>query len=559
MTKRFSSGTSSRLAGTIITTIVFSSVLLPSAGLAQSTGVQTTTSGSITTLDLPRVEDYWFSATRQPGGTIILDGFAPDETTRKILAAHPKTDAQYLQLGSGAPEQYRSAMDFGLSILDRLSEGRFSLRDNVITLTGTAASQSDYLAIDKLLRAGAPSGLVLAEAELLAPKAGAYQWTATKSSGGSITLEGMVPDLATQAAMMQFPGVDAQAMTYSSGAPADFLSSAQLGLELLGRLTEGKIAFVGQGWTLTGTAGSREDKKALEAEFAERNLAASGWSMAVAEGTATAQTPSPAAVDPDYAFSAIKSSSGEVIFSGQVPADPAIRFFQAITGGNSDAVSIAPNAPPDFILLAEAGVRALMQLDEGTLSFSAGRWALSGATSDPQTRNTVVAALNASNATGWTSDIKLVSQPAPVAQPAIAPAVPPPSSVQEAPAAELAACEAPLADFSARNEISFRSGAAIIAPESAPALDELAADLASCPHTDVQVEGHTDADGDDQLNLALSVARAEAVIGALLERGIAPERLYALGFGETSPISTNDTPEGKRLNRRIVVKVTPAL
>jgi outer membrane protein OmpA-like peptidoglycan-associated protein len=75
----------------------------------------------------------------------------------------------------------------------------------------------------------------------------------------------------------------------------------------------------------------------------------------------------------------------------------------------------------------------------------------------------------------------------------------------------------------------------------------------------VEVEGHTDADGDDQLNLALSVARAEAVIEALLARDVAAERLYALGYGETSPISNNDTPEGKRLNRRIVVKVSSEL
>jgi outer membrane protein OmpA-like peptidoglycan-associated protein len=69
------------------------------------------------------------------------------------------------------------------------------------------------------------------------------------------------------------------------------------------------------------------------------------------------------------------------------------------------------------------------------------------------------------------------------------------------------------------------------------------------------VEGHTDADGDEQLNLALSVARAEAVVNALIERGVAPARLYALGYGESSPIGDNTTAEGKELNRRIVVKV----
>lgn len=123
--------------------------------------------------------------------------------------------------------------------------------------------------------------------------------------------------------------------------------------------------------------------------------------------------------------------------------------------------------------------------------------------------------------------------------------------------ANLGACAAQVAEFSARNSILFRSGAALIAAESQSALDELALDLAACPDTIVHVEGHTDADGDGSLNMALSVARAEAVIKELVSRGISPSRLYAVGYGETAPIGDNQTAEGKRLNRRIVVTVQP--
>ena len=53
------------------------------------------------------------------------------------------------------------------------------------------------------------------------------------------------------------------------------------------------------------------------------------------------------------------------------------------------------------------------------------------------------------------------------------------------------------------------------------------------------------------LNLALSVSRAEAVVDALIERGVGYQRLYAVGYGESLPIADNDTTAGKRANRRI--------
>jgi outer membrane protein OmpA-like peptidoglycan-associated protein len=80
--------------------------------------------------------------------------------------------------------------------------------------------------------------------------------------------------------------------------------------------------------------------------------------------------------------------------------------------------------------------------------------------------------------------------------------------------------------------------------------------LAKCPEAIVRVEGHTDSDGAEAANLALSVARAEAVTAVLAGKGIAAERLYAIGYGETLPVASNDTPAGKQKNRRIVFSVS---
>ena len=99
-------------------------------------------------------------------------------------------------------------------------------------------------------------------------------------------------------------------------------------------------------------------------------------------------------------------------------------------------------------------------------------------------------------------------------------------------------------------------GAALIAQGSEAALDELFILLKACPDAVINVEGHTDTDGDAQQNLGLSVARAEAVVNALIARGVNPQRLYAVGYGETKPIADNATAAGKSQNRRIVVSVS---
>ena len=72
-------------------------------------------------------------------------------------------------------------------------------------------------------------------------------------------------------------------------------------------------------------------------------------------------------------------------------------------------------------------------------------------------------------------------------------------------------------------------------------------------HSDLSfsVEGHTDSDGDESSNQRLSEERAAAVKSILVSKGIDASRLSTKGFGESSPMDTNNTPEGKANNRRV--------
>jgi outer membrane protein OmpA-like peptidoglycan-associated protein len=106
--------------------------------------------------------------------------------------------------------------------------------------------------------------------------------------------------------------------------------------------------------------------------------------------------------------------------------------------------------------------------------------------------------------------------------------------------------------------LNFDSGTAALTTEHRQILAVLENAIAEFPESRVVVEGHTDAFGSDADNLGLSQARADAVVQHLLgELPISPANLNALGYGETRPVANNETPEGRKRNRRIDVVIKP--
>lgn len=103
--------------------------------------------------------------------------------------------------------------------------------------------------------------------------------------------------------------------------------------------------------------------------------------------------------------------------------------------------------------------------------------------------------------------------------------------------------------------LEFESGKAIILASSFKSLDDLAALLLKKPDWKLQIAGHTDNKGDAKKNMTLSKNRAEAVKKYLAGKGVDPARLKAEWYGQTKPIATNATPEGRQKNRRVEMNV----
>lgn len=99
--------------------------------------------------------------------------------------------------------------------------------------------------------------------------------------------------------------------------------------------------------------------------------------------------------------------------------------------------------------------------------------------------------------------------------------------------------------------VTFMSGKAVLTVNSYTILDQVYESLAEWQEVKLEIQGHTDSQGSDVANLKLSQARAEAVRMYLIKKGISPDRLRAVGYGEANPIADNTTAEGRERNRRV--------
>tara|TARA_R110001583_G_scaffold195470_1_gene374010 strand:- start:6800 stop:7867 length:1068 start_codon:yes stop_codon:yes gene_type:complete len=99
--------------------------------------------------------------------------------------------------------------------------------------------------------------------------------------------------------------------------------------------------------------------------------------------------------------------------------------------------------------------------------------------------------------------------------------------------------------------VKFESGSARLTPASQTILDAAATELSRYPDLNIEIGAYTDDRGSDALNQNLSQKRAESVRSYLLGKGIATDKLTAKGYGEASPIASNDTAEGRAENRRV--------
>ena len=105
------------------------------------------------------------------------------------------------------------------------------------------------------------------------------------------------------------------------------------------------------------------------------------------------------------------------------------------------------------------------------------------------------------------------------------------------------------------NSLQFETGKATLKKDCYPMLADLIEIMKLKPTMKIEIGGHTDSDGDDAMNMELSLQRAESVRNYLISQGISANRMISKGYGETRPKTSNATPTGKAINRRTEIVI----
>ena len=517
----------------------------------------------------PEIKPYGWAA-NSDGRGVTLSGLAPSldvRATVETLAAQRfpgRSIANGMAIARGAPNgDFAAWTTYALWELGRLTKGSVAISDGAYSIEGEAGtSQSFEAAIAGTSRL--PAGLKLARTEILAPEIKPYTWGAS-SNGHHVTLSGFAPSrdiratIAASAAQL-FPGrTIVNQIEIARGAPnGDFARAATGVLTELAKLSEGQAAMTdaqvritGQGPAGSNAVVSASARASMPAPFSVaavdiKEPAISQVSSPTLQEPAKSQEPtksqerakSQEPAKSPFEFT-LDKGDGRIKLSGDVPDDKARSDLIAaakaafINDSVVDELKIGKDAPEKLVKALEAIFPSLARLRSGTLTLNDAGMTARGLVDDKNVADEIKTALADATPSGFKiSDVTIGVRP-------------------PAPATEGKACQAASDGFLVKGRILFDRKSAEISKESQPLLDNLIDVARRCPDAKIEVSGYTDYIGYDDFNIDLSQRRAQAVVDIVTRAGIDASRITSAGYGETKPVASNDTPEGRAQNRRI--------
>ncbi|MEO0402927.1 MAG: OmpA family protein [Pseudomonadota bacterium] len=484
---------------------------------------------------------------RNDAGLSII-GLIPAETDREavldrvrgISGRRPVTDL-IEQADYPTPQGWDDALGFALTAMERLPRAKVSVSAGRVAITAITDSSDEKAQLEAQLNRAAPPGLrvtlnVAAPRPVITP----FTLRLVKDEDGTRFDACSADTIASQTRIMNAamaagltgPGN----CTVGMGVPSPTWARAvEQAIGALSDLGAGSITISDADITLVaaeGTAQNDFDRVVGELENRLPDVFALYAKL-------------PETVDPNQGpqeFVATLSPEGLVQLRGRL-SDENLRnvadsYAKAAFG--SDAVYTAtrvvddlPNSWPVRVL---TGLEALSQLSNGVVTVTPETVTVSGNTGDPKASTAIASLLAAKLGEAEEFDIRVTYQEKldPEA------ALPTPDQ-----------CEAEISGILASSKITFEPSSATIDASALGTIDDIAEVLRLCGDIRLEIQGHTDSQGREEMNASLSQARAQSVLNELRARRVLTSTYSAKGYGEANPIADNETEEGREANRRI--------
>lgn len=445
-----------------------------------------------------------------------------------------------------APENWDSALAFGMKALEMLPRSKISIAADQIAVTAITDSAKEKQRLEKELRRATPKGIELT-LDISAPRPVITPFTLrfVIDEGGprfdacSADTEKARDRILKAAAEAGLSG--GAECTVGLGVPSpQWAAAVETGVKALAELGGGTLTFSDADVTLVALEDTDQglfDRVVGETETALPKVFSLHAVKPEPEKITTSDDPNAV---PE--FQATLSPEGLVQLRGRVPDDlvrSATESYAHARFGRDNvyaAMRLDEALPDGWPMRVLVSLEALSALSNGAVIMRPGIVELRGTTHEADA-NARLSQLFADKL-GEAQDFKISVE-----------YVEPEQTEEYRPTP--AQCAASIENILADQKISFAPSSTDIEGPSLQVIDRIAQVLRDCPDVRMEIGGHTDSQGREEMNQQLSQRRAESVMNALLARRILTGNLTAKGYGETQPIADNDTEEGREANRRI--------
>ena len=470
-------------------------------------------------------------------------------TTITDLAQDGSVDNLIETADFAVPPAWEAALSYGLEALRRLPRSKITIyadRVEVQAIAESIAQQGEFM---RMLGQDQPDGVtVYLDISAPRPVFTPFQLRFSITEEGQARLETCVADSEVAQRRIQAAAVAAGAQATPScqvglGAPsAQWGDAVVAAIGALADLGRGTVALSDTDVTLIAAAGtSQDDFDKVLGELDNALPELFSLQGALSQASASAANPEGPA-----RLIATLDDEGQMRLRGRVPDGPVGRsvatYARALFGAERADIATreVDDLPTGWAVRAMIGLEALSRLNEGTMTLEPEMLILRGRTGDAAMESELSRSLADGLGQGAAFELR-VSYLEPLDPMAALP------SPEE--------CVARIDAIQADAKITFDPGSVEINESAAAILDQIAAVLPDCRHVRMEIAGHTDSQGREEMNLNLSQSRADAVLNGLLARNVLVSNLVSQGYGESQPIAPNDTEEGRERNRRITFRL----